>query len=707
MTIKNQEIKIGWGKPSAVNPNILVAVRQYQVSRNVYLGNLPEGITCDQLYEDMGKFGPIDMVKIVPDKNIAFVHFMSISSAMKAVQQLPLDPVWAHRRVFYGKDRCAYVSKTQQQNAAQFLGINNGNEHVLAKTDPDMLSTALAQQSSAAATVATISGGGPSNVGNRTVYLGSIHPETSVEEICNVIRGGLLHHIRFIPDKHICFVTFIDPTAAAQFYALVNLQGLMIHNRRLKIGWGKHSGPLPNNIALAVAAGASRNVYVGNVDDTWTEQKLRSDFSQFGELEQINFLREKSCVFINFTNITNSIKAIEGIKQYTEYKPFKISFGKDRCGNPPRPTTTTTTSGGQQQQQQHQQKTGSINKDDAAADLFPLEVLASQNPHALGNYALTRYLLQHQAKSSQLHPAEFHQVQTTTYAYYQTLAASMVAAAAASNNLPNPLAPQPPQAQAQAQASSSSSPSSSSAGGSAMSASIDAMISSYAHAIAAQNSQVQQAYLNASYVYPYELGNGGGQIETLMEEDPLQYQSVGPAATTTTTTSTVVNGQGSPSRQVASTASSTVGSSARSSLTTSDRSSSSSSFGSDEHQHQSSLRRTSAKTSLNDGTTLLKVKKQRDKDKTKSKGKSEKVGLVIVETKSASDEEDDNSAASNNRSMSSAITQAAAQQTVDPSSTEDGKSLSHFRAVSLPSLDGLKIETGVFGLAIATEEEQV
>ncbi|EXJ93052.1 hypothetical protein A1O3_01608 [Capronia epimyces CBS 606.96] len=336
LSIKGHDIKIGWGKPSAVPTSVALAVQQSGASRNVYLGNLPEDITEQELREDLGKFGPIDTVKMVREKAIAFVHFLSIGNAIKAVAQLPQDPKWGPpRRVYYGKDRCAYVSKTQQQNAAQYLGIAPGYAHVLNGADRDLISNALAQQSVAAAAVATTAGG-VNNLGNRTVYLGNIHPETTIEEICNVVRGGLLHHIRYIPDKHICFVTFIDPTSAASFYALSNLQGLMIHNRRLKIGWGKHSGALPPAIALAVSGGASRNVYIGNLDESWNEDRLRQDFSEYGEIELVNTLREKSCAFVNFTNIANAIKAIEAVRQKEEYKRFKINFGKDRCGNPPR-----------------------------------------------------------------------------------------------------------------------------------------------------------------------------------------------------------------------------------------------------------------------------------------------------------------------------------------------------------------------------------
>lgn len=336
LSIRGQDIKVGWGKPSQVPTSVALAVQQSGASRNVYLGNLEENVSEEELREDLTKFGPIDTVKIVREKAIGFVHFLSIGNAIKAVSQLPQEAKYqSPRRVYYGKDRCAYVSKTQQQNAAQYLGIAPGYAHVLNGADRDLISNALAQQSVAAAAVATTAGG-INNLGNRTVYLGNIHPETTIEEICNVVRGGLLHHIRYIPDKHICFVTFIDPTSAASFYALSNLQGLMIHNRRLKIGWGKHSGALPAAIALAVSGGASRNVYVGNLDESFSEERLRQDFSEYGEIELVNTLREKSCAFVNFTNIANAIKAIEAIRGKEEYRRFKVNFGKDRCGNPPR-----------------------------------------------------------------------------------------------------------------------------------------------------------------------------------------------------------------------------------------------------------------------------------------------------------------------------------------------------------------------------------
>ena|ERR1700733_6191971 len=91
------------------------------------------------------------------------------------------------------------------------------------------------------------------------------------------------------------FVTFIDPAAAISFYNLAALTGLTLNNRRLKVGWGKHSGPLSPSLALSIQAGATRNVYVGNIEDfeKFSVEKLKRDFGEYGEIELVNYLKEK------------------------------------------------------------------------------------------------------------------------------------------------------------------------------------------------------------------------------------------------------------------------------------------------------------------------------------------------------------------------------------------------------------------------------
>ncbi|KAN0062735.1 hypothetical protein ACQY0O_004930 [Thecaphora frezii] len=361
VSLHSQELKIGWGKASPCPPTVMMAVQQSQATRNVYLGQLDDDVTEESLRDDLARFGPIDQVKIVRDKNIGFVHFLSIQTAMKVVATLPTEPAWAGKRVNYGKDRCAYIPKSQQQNqahnnqaaamglaAAASLGYPTAfggaagaafgpNGAAGAPLDENGRSPASSVFGPAAAIMGA-NAAALQQMGNRTVYLGNIHPETTTEEICNHIRGGILQNIRYIPEKHIAFVTFVDANTALAFYHLASYSGIMIHNRRLKIGWGKHSGPLSPAIQLAVQAGGSRNVYIGNIDDPdkLNEEKIRGDFSQYGEIEMVNSLREKNCAFANFTNIQSAIKCIEGMKNHPDYQNVKIAYGKDRCGNPPR-----------------------------------------------------------------------------------------------------------------------------------------------------------------------------------------------------------------------------------------------------------------------------------------------------------------------------------------------------------------------------------
>ena len=54
-------------------------------------------------------------ISLHTDKNIGFVHFLSIATAIKVVQQLATEPEYAGRRVSFGKDRTAYVPKNQHQ----------------------------------------------------------------------------------------------------------------------------------------------------------------------------------------------------------------------------------------------------------------------------------------------------------------------------------------------------------------------------------------------------------------------------------------------------------------------------------------------------------------------------------------------------------------------------------------------------------------
>src|SRR5260221_8988381 len=68
-----------------------------------------------------------------------------------------------------------------------------------------------------------------------------------------------------------------------------------------------------------------------NIEDfgTFSKDRLKRDFGEYGHLELVNFLKEKNCAFVNFTNLSNAINVIEGAN-------LRITHGKDRHANPPK-----------------------------------------------------------------------------------------------------------------------------------------------------------------------------------------------------------------------------------------------------------------------------------------------------------------------------------------------------------------------------------
>ncbi|SMN20486.1 similar to Saccharomyces cerevisiae YML117W NAB6 Putative RNA-binding protein that associates with mRNAs encoding cell wall proteins in high-throughput studies [Maudiozyma saulgeensis] len=221
------------------------------------------------------------------------------------------------------------------------------------------ITDSLKDQMNTSAKIASAMG---SDAGNRTIYIGNINPRSKPEDICNVVRGGILQSIRFIESKRICFVTFIEPSAAVQFYANAFIDPIVLHGNTLKLGWGNYSGPLPKSIALAVTVGGSRNVYVCLPDVAFKDkfitnpeyklyhdqyklpsaEQLRIDFSTYGTIEQINYMKDSHCCWINFMNISSAIKLVEEAnnkknrleeKFNGRYNGLTINYGKDRCGN--------------------------------------------------------------------------------------------------------------------------------------------------------------------------------------------------------------------------------------------------------------------------------------------------------------------------------------------------------------------------------------
>lgn len=354
---------------------------------------LPSGTSSDALRKELSLVGAIDLIEeskedtgedATPQTRV-LVHFFSIQHALDARERLASHTEYLDVR--FGRDNSSQeepgasgFSSPEQSVASmeyQRNGVFNGTPMVpgtpvfgslvpgVYEGVPEGYVYSTLQNKTAAAATVVTAAGGQENLGNRTIYLGNLHQDTRVDELCNVVRGGLLHHIKHFPLKHMCFITFVDPMAAAQFFASATMHNLVVHGKRVKVGWGRHLGPVPNSVQLAVTAGALRNVYIGlrtpaEGGKLPLEEQVRADFAVYGDTEQINYFGNHTCMFVNFLSISCAIRLVddyqrvclgekaekgdEATAMLQKYAAYRVAFGKDRCGNPPKPRKRKTKS---------------------------------------------------------------------------------------------------------------------------------------------------------------------------------------------------------------------------------------------------------------------------------------------------------------------------------------------------------------------------
>ncbi|KAJ6590531.1 hypothetical protein DFH09DRAFT_908368 [Mycena vulgaris] len=350
LKLRRPLLDVTWEEPSIVPVQVMYAVRHWGATRAVHLGKLPAGLTEEMLRDELSAFGSVEQVRVVADKNIASVHFLSISAAITAVKTLRQDPAWIGKSIWYGRDRCVvqvppnneppwrWSRRSRTADVRAFLDV---------AISPDGDEGRMSLMSPPSGTSLNMAGG------NRTVYLGPIPPATTTKELCDWIRGGALESVRYFPDRHFAFVTFIDPAAAFTFIRVFSSRGLRVnvrlglwaHPYGIPVNWARKSRPLPQTLALAVEAGATRNVCIGNVEDfeAFSEARLRADFGPFGDIERISLATKTNSASVNFTDISNAITAVDAIKGWPGYAKLDIGYGKDRCAGPLESSLATST----------------------------------------------------------------------------------------------------------------------------------------------------------------------------------------------------------------------------------------------------------------------------------------------------------------------------------------------------------------------------
>jgi RNA recognition motif-containing protein len=166
----------------------------------------------------------------------------------------------------------------------------------------------------------------------RTLYLGNLSSDTTIEDILSSIRGGIVEQIKLFPERSCAFVTFLDPAVSTAIYSEAQTRRIMINGNDIKVGWGKQSSPSPS-LLQAVHNGASRNVFIGNTDELVTEPFLHRELSKFGAIDQIKIIPDKRIAFVHMCSISTAMKVVATLPLDPKWVTYRLNYGKDRCAH--------------------------------------------------------------------------------------------------------------------------------------------------------------------------------------------------------------------------------------------------------------------------------------------------------------------------------------------------------------------------------------
>ena len=58
-----------------------------------------------------------------------------------------------------------------------------------------------------------------------------------------------------------------------------------------------------------------RNLWISNICSSVTKEQLEAEFKRFGVVEDLRFLRDRSCAFVDFTKTDDAICALESLNR--------------------------------------------------------------------------------------------------------------------------------------------------------------------------------------------------------------------------------------------------------------------------------------------------------------------------------------------------------------------------------------------------------
>lgn len=300
-----------------------------------------------KLQERLSKLGPIEGIQhISHDSTTTYtVSFASLDAAIRGISLA--RSAWPDATdIEFASEPKQTINKLEEQAALLYLGESPYETKRISKYSKEEIFEALVYQYLAAVLTAQIRGS-LEQTDNRCICISRLPSNTKLLDVCNIVRGGMLESVRILDDLNVCFVNFVEPTAAARFWANYQMKRLNVNGERVRVGWGRNPGPLAPELLQVIDQGVTRNLCLkwltktdpfakNGLSEADSKAEIEKIFSPFGIIEQIRIAPEVSCSFISFTDIKNTVQAVSWARESGKFSDFSVQYGKDRCATLPR-----------------------------------------------------------------------------------------------------------------------------------------------------------------------------------------------------------------------------------------------------------------------------------------------------------------------------------------------------------------------------------
>ncbi|CZS90818.1 related to RNA binding protein Nrd1 [Rhynchosporium agropyri] len=168
----------------------------------------------------------------------------------------------------------------------------------------------------------------------RTILLSNLPDGTTHAEITDVVRGGMLLDVYVRANDRNANVSFLEESAAQDFFRYAKRHDLYIRGKRIEIRWNERQFILPGHVANKISIGATRNLVIQNYNPSHTEQVIRDDLEHIHNLIVIKVdFRGPNC-YIATNSVHNSMFARTCMMSRATYKGSKINWDIDECAAP-------------------------------------------------------------------------------------------------------------------------------------------------------------------------------------------------------------------------------------------------------------------------------------------------------------------------------------------------------------------------------------